>query len=104
MRIINTPLPSLKLSWRMDVVRTNSFVVRGRMMFGEVITVIIAARFPMDLKLGLLDAILQPVKTHVDGLGAFLLDGGVQNTGSTLIISLDRRSRLKMTEFDEGGA
>ena len=51
------------------------------MVLGVVITKIIIARFPIDTNF-LEGPILDPIKTHIDGLRPFLLDGIVGETGS----------------------
>ena len=52
----------------------------SQVMLGGVIAKIIIARFPMDKKLFLEGPILDPIKTHVDGLQPFLFDGVVGKT------------------------
>jgi hypothetical protein len=49
-------------------------------------------------------AVLYPVQTHVDGLGAALLDGVVGDAGSTRIVGLKRSSRLWMAKFFKDNA
>ena len=44
------------------------------MMFGEVVSLVQYASAPIDMELSLLDAVANPVKAHVDGLGTFLFD------------------------------
>jgi hypothetical protein len=44
------------------------------MMLGEVVREVVAAFAPMDDVLVLGDAVLEPIKIHVHGFGAALLD------------------------------
>ncbi len=57
-----------------DVRRTDCDVMLGGMMFGGVISKIGLARFPVDMKLLLANAILDPVESHVHGFGPALDD------------------------------
>jgi len=50
------------------------------MMLGEVVSEVVAAFAPMDDILVLGDAVFDPVKTHVHGFGAALLDGVIDDT------------------------
>ena len=49
-------------------------MVRRGMMLGEVVREVVAAFAPMDDVLVLGDAVLEPIKIHVHGFGAALLD------------------------------
>ena len=51
-------------------------------MLGAVSTKIIISRFPIDKKLFLEGPILDPIKTHVNGLQPFLFDIVVGKPGS----------------------
>ena len=51
----------------------------------------------MNKKLALFDAIADPIKTHVHGLGSALLDGAVGDASGACIISLNGRGRLGVT-------
>lgn len=42
----------------------------GRMVLGKVVGEIVGAFFPVDAELALADAVLYPVKMHVDRFGA----------------------------------
>ena len=48
--------------------------MRRGMLLGEVVGEVVAAFAPMDDVLVLADAVLDPIKTHVHGFGAALLD------------------------------
>ena len=73
-------------------------------MFGEVICEIFGAFSPVDEKMPLFDAITDPIKSHVHGLGASLFDGVVANAGGACVVSLDGSGRLWMAHFFKGGA
>ena len=64
-------------------------MVAGGMMLGEVISLVVASRLPIDVKLALPDAIADPVKPHVDCLGTLLFDGVIGNAGSGTVVGLD---------------
>jgi hypothetical protein len=89
-------------AWVFGVVeerRPDGTVMGCRMMLGEVVGMIGAAWFPMDLELFLADAVADPVKAHVHGLGAALLDGMVADTGSGAVIGHDGGFWLGMAHF-----
>ena len=52
------------------------------MVFGMVVAEVFGTWAPVDQKLALTNAILNPVKMHVHCFGAFLFDGVVGETGS----------------------
>ena len=54
-------------------------MVRRGMMLGEEVGEVVAAFAPMDDVLVLGDAVLDPVKAHVHGFGAALLDGVIND-------------------------
>ena len=72
-------------------------------MLGEVICQVVGAAAPMDEELSLVDAVSDPVKSHVNGLGAALLYGFVGNAGGTCIVCLDWGCLLRMTHAFESG-
>ena len=74
-------------------------MMRGRMVFGKVISFIENALFPVYKKLALADAVMNPIETHVDGFGALLFDTLVGNTSCSAVVSLDRGRWLRMAEF-----
>ena len=53
----------------MEVCGSHFDVVAGRVMFGEVISQIEVSLLPVDLELTLFDLVLDPIETHVHGLG-----------------------------------
>jgi hypothetical protein len=58
----------------MEVYGANTLVVLARMMLCVVITEVGVARGPIDSEVFLSNAVAYPVKTHVHGLRATLLD------------------------------
>ena len=54
------------------VAGTHFPVMGGRVVLGEVVTFVVLARLPKDVKLALSDTITDPVKAHVNCLGPFL--------------------------------
>ena len=73
-------------------------------MFCVVITEILAAWAPVNEELPLLRSILDPIKAHIDGFGAFLLDGIVGKTDGGGVVDLHWGRRLWMPEFGECGS
>ena len=71
-------------------------------MLGEVIGHVIGAASPVDDEITGSNTIFDPIKTHVHGLGAFLLDGAIDNTRSSRIIGLDVCGWLRMSHVNEG--
>jgi len=56
------------LGWQMEICWSDSLMMGGGMVFGEIICTVGAARLPENVKLALLDPILDPIESHVDGL------------------------------------
>ena len=77
-------------------------MMRWRMMLGEVVGFVETSFLPVDVELSLTDTVADPVVAHVDGFGAFLLDGVIGNAGSGGIVSGNRGWRLGVAEFFEG--
>ena len=71
------------------------------MMLGEVVSEVVAAFAPMDGVFVLGDAVLDPIKTHVHGFGAALLDGVNDDTRCARIVSLNWRGSLRVSEFKQ---
>ena len=64
-------------------------MVRGRMVFREIIRAVETAFFPTNDKLALVDMITNPIKAHLDGFGSFLFDSVVGNAGGGAVVGLD---------------
>ena len=47
----------------------NILMMRGGMMFGEIISLVETSFFPHDMKLALSNTISDPIKSHVNGFG-----------------------------------
>ena len=70
------------------------------MVFGEVVLSFIGTAFvPKNVKVFLVDMIMDPIKAHINDLGAFLFDGVISNARCSTVISLDGSGRLRMTQF-----
>ncbi len=64
----------------------HSAVVGSRVMLGVIIGKIVCSGPPVDQELPLAGPVLDPVESHVDGLGSFLFDGVVgESLGSGVI-------------------
>ena len=53
----------------------------------------------MDVELLLVDAVSEPVETHVDGFGLVLSDGGVHDAICSAVVCSDWSGRLWMAQF-----
>ena len=51
----------MKVKW------SNAAMMGSWMMLGPVVGVVVAARFPVDDELALLDTVFEPVELHVNG-------------------------------------
>ena len=72
-------------------------MVTRRMVLREVVAQVFGPWAPVNEKLALFDSVLDPVKTHVHGLGAFLLDSVVGKTYGCRVVGLDGRRWLRMS-------
>jgi hypothetical protein len=59
-----------------------------RMMFGKIVSEVVASWGPEDIEMSLVAAVTYPVKTHADGFRALLLDGPVDDAVCGGIIAL----------------
>jgi hypothetical protein len=66
---------------------------------GEKIRNILQARQMHDDDLALLDAVMDPVEAHIEGLGHFWGDGGVGNAHGALVITIEWGRRLDMSKI-----
>ena len=60
-----------QLSIWVQVSRSHNTVIGRRVVLGEVVTEFSAAGFPINEKLALLSAFLDPIEAHIDGFGSF---------------------------------
>ena len=64
-----------------DILRADRSMVFGRVMFGKIISPVVLTWMPVDSKLILFNAVLDPVKAHVNCFAALLFDAVVGYTG-----------------------
>ena len=74
------------------------------MVLAGVVGTIVLARFPINMKLALLNTVLDPVESHVNGLRAALFDAIGSQAITGAVVSFNRGGGLGMSQFDEGGA
>lgn len=99
---INTPS---RIKVRMvQIMRLHRLMMMGWMVLGEVVGVIVFTFLPMHIELPLFDAVTRPIITHVNGLGAFLLDGVIDDAFGTRVVGLDWCGRLRVAKVLQGGA
>ena len=65
------------------------FMMASWVMFGKKISFVTDPLIPVDPELFLYDTAFHPVKTHVPGLGVFLTDGGLEETGCSVVVGFD---------------
>jgi hypothetical protein len=90
--------------WLVKICGAYVLVVGHGMVLGEIVGKIAAPAAPVHDELAFFDAIFYPVKTHVDGFGATLLDSVVNDADGRAVVSDNRRGRLWMAHFIEGRA
>ena len=78
-----------KLSGWVQVGRAHQAVMCRRLVLGELFTKVSAAGFPINEKLALLGAVLEPIEAHVNGFGSFLFDRVVGKTFSGGVAKAD---------------
>jgi len=78
------------------------FPVNGRAKVLRVVVGKIAnAGLPLDDELAVLDAILEPIETHVNCFGAFLLHSSIEDATGDTVVSCDESGRLGPSHFME---
>ena len=75
-----------------------------RVVLGEIVTDVSADRFPMNEKLGLPGAVLDPIEAHFDGFESFLLYDAVCEIFRGRVVDADWSCWLQVPEFLEGSA
>ena len=70
-------------------------------MLGEVVTEVSAAGFPINEKLALPGAVLDPIEAHINGFGSFF-NGAVCETFCGRFVDADWSWWLRVPEFLEG--
>ena len=76
-------------------------MVRRGLLLGEVVSKVVAAFAPMDDVLVLGNAVIDPIKMHVHGFGAALLDCVIDDARCARIVSLYWRGSLRVSEFEQ---
>jgi hypothetical protein len=74
------------------------------MVLGKVACQGLGTRAPVNQEVTLVDAVTDPMETHVYSLGATLANGGVDDSSGGWVIGLERGRRLRVAELDEGSA
>ena len=91
------------ISW-VKVGRSHDTVMGRRVVLGEIVTDVSAAEFPINEKLTLPGAVLDPIEAHIDGFGSFLLYGAICETFRGRVVNADWCWGLWVPEFLEGSA
>ena len=79
-------------------------MVRWEMMFTEIISFVRLTLSPIYYELPLSDSVSNPIKTHIDGLGALLGHGVVGDPDRSAVIGGDWGGRLSVVQDDEKSA
>ena len=82
----------------MQVGRSHNTVMGSRVVLGEIVTEFSAAGFPINEKLALPGAVLDPIEAHIDGFGYFLLYGAVCETFRGRVVDADWSWWLRVPE------
>ena len=72
-------------------------------MLRKIICQVVGSTAPVDEKLALVDTVADPIKAHVDGFRAALLDSVVGNPSGTGIVCLDGSGVLRVAHVFESG-
>ena len=72
-------------------------------MLCKIVGQVVGSTAPVDEKLALVDTVSDPIKAHVDGFRAALLDGVVGNPSGTGIVCLDWSGVLWVAHAFESG-
>ena len=73
---------------------THELVVLCQLVFGEEISDVGAAGSPIDVKLFLVNAVADPIKSHINGFGALLLNSAIHDAGSGGVVGGNGGRRL----------
>ena len=82
-----------------QVGRADLLMMGGPEMLGEVVAKVFTSRLPVEQKMALFDTVSNPIESHVYCLGTLLLDCVICNSGSTLVVCLNRCRGLGMTKL-----
>ena len=93
-----------QLSSCVQVGRLHDTVMGGRMVLGEIVTEVSAARFLIYEKLTFPGVVLDPIEAHIDGFGSFLFYGAVCKTFRGRVVDADWCWWLRVPNFLEGSA
>jgi len=72
----------------LEVGGSQGLMMFGRMVFGKIIGMIGVTRAPEDVELTLSGAATNPIKSHVNGLGALLLDSVIDDAACSAVVHL----------------
>lgn len=85
----------------MEAQRALVTVMRWGKMLGIVVREIASSRFPLNDKLAILDAVLEPIETHVYGFGALLFDSVIEDAPGHAVVGGDDSGGLGPSHFAE---
>ena len=85
----------------MNIDRPKSAMVGSAVVLGRVVGKIYGAGGPVDVELSLVGAVSEPVEPHIDGFGAVLFDGRVDDSVCSAVVGAEGRRWLWVSEFSE---
>ena len=92
-----------QLIGRMGIRGAHEAMMIRQMVLGMVIALVSRTGLPVD-QFFLADAVLDPIKMHVNFFGTLLFDGPVGEVLGGGIVNLHQGRRLRVTHFGESGA
>ena len=107
---IDTPFQNVgnycigQLSSWVQVGRSHDTVMDRIVVLGEIVTEVSADRFPINEKLTLPGAVLDPIEAHIDGFGYFLFYGAFCETFRGRVVDKDWSWWLRVPNFLEVSA
>ena len=84
--------------------RAHGLMVSGRMVLGKIVGPVSGTGPPEDVEVALARAVAKPVEAHINGFGATLFDGVIDNATGGVVVGLKRGWRLGVTQFGQGHA
>ena len=88
----------------MQVGRSHDMVMGSRAVLGKIVTEVSAAGFPINEKLTLPVAVLDPIEAYINGFGSFFLYGAICEPFRSRVVDADWSWWLWVPEFLEGSA
>lgn len=92
----------LLVGFLMEEARTFCVMVLGRMVLGEVVSVVVICFVPLHDEMALFNLIINPAEMHVHSFRVTLFDGVIGNARGSVVVRYDECLRLWMMHFEKG--